>query len=67
MVFNNTWFTNYVANCNGVMNFQYDLVWRDRMGSDVSGLAESLSSDPVALINPAARENRFVLKDLFQP
>jgi hypothetical protein len=67
MVFNNTWFTNYVANSNGVMNFQYDLVWRDRMGSDVSGLAESLSSDPVALINPAARENQFVQKDLFKP
>jgi hypothetical protein len=67
MVFNNTWFTNYVANSNGVMEFQYDLVWRDRIGADVDALAESLVSDPVPLINPTARENQFVLKDLFQP
>jgi len=67
MVFNNTWFTNYVANSNGVMTFQYDLVWKNQMGADVGGLAESLSSDPVALINPAARENQFLLKDLFKP
>jgi hypothetical protein len=67
MVFNNTWFTNYVANSNGVMEFQYDLVWKESVGADVGGLAESLSSDPVALINPAARENRFLLKDLFLP
>jgi hypothetical protein len=67
MVFNNTWFTNYVANSNGVMDFQYDLVWRKQMIDDVSPVAESLVSDPVALINPAARENRFLLKDLFHP
>lgn len=67
MVFNNTWFTNYVANSNGVMDFEYDLVWRKKIGADVSPLAESLISDPVALINPVAREDPFVLKDLFQP
>jgi hypothetical protein len=54
-------------NSNGVMDFQYDLVWKNQMEADVSSLAESLSSDPVALINPAARENPLMLKDLFQP
>jgi len=67
MVFNNTWLTNVPMNSNGVMEFQYDLVWKNQMDPDVSPLAESLVSDPVALINPDARENRFVLKDLFQP
>jgi hypothetical protein len=67
MVFNNTWLTNYPMNSNGVMDFQYDLVWRQQMERDVSPLAESLMSDPVAFINPIARENRLVLKDLFRP
>ncbi len=67
MVFNNTWATNYDANSNGVMDFQYDLIWRKQLKGDVGILAESLSSDPVALVNPVARENRFVMQDLFRP
>jgi hypothetical protein len=66
MVFNNTWLTNYPMNSNGVMDFQYDLIWKQQM-DDESRLAESLMSDPVALINPAARENPILLEDLFQP
>ena len=67
MVFNNTWLTNDPINSSGVMDFQYDLVWKNQMDADVSSVAESLSSDPVALINPAARESPILLKDLFHP
>ncbi len=67
MIYNNTWFTNVPMNSTGVMDFQYDLVWRQQMDRDVSPLAESLMSDPVALVNPVARENQLVLKDLFHP
>ena len=67
MLFNNTWLTNYAANSSGVMDFQYDLAWMDRIAPDIDVLAESLSSEPTPLVNPATRENPFVLKDLFQP
>jgi hypothetical protein len=67
MLFNNTWFTNYVANSSGVMDFQYDLAWMDKVAPDMDSLAESLSSETTPLVNPATRENPFVLKDLFQP
>ena len=28
MVFDNFWFTNFVADSHGVMEFQFDLAWR---------------------------------------
>jgi hypothetical protein len=56
-----------VANSSGVMDFQYDLAWMDKVAPDMDSLAESLSSEPTPLVNPATRENSFVLKDLFQP
>jgi hypothetical protein len=67
MVFNNTWATNFAANSNGVMDFQYDLAWKNQMDADTGVLSESLVSDPVPLINPVPRENPFVMKDLFKP
>jgi len=67
MVFNNTWPTNFAANSNGVMDFQYDLVWKNQMDKDAGVLSETLVSDPVPLINPVPRENPFVMKDLFKP
>ena len=41
MVFNNHWHTNFVANSSGAMEFQFDLVWRERI-DDPAGLAETL-------------------------
>ena len=67
MVFNNTWFTNVPVNSSGTMAFQYDLVWKQQPEHDPSILANSLVSDPVALINPSAREDPIVMKDLFHP
>jgi hypothetical protein len=67
MVFNSTWFTNFVANSNGIMKFQYELVWREHMETNLGGLAESLASDPVLFINTSARKDQFLMKDLFQP
>ena len=28
MIFDNFWFTNFVADSHGVMEFQFDLAWR---------------------------------------
>jgi hypothetical protein len=45
MVFNNTWFTNFASNSDGVMDFQYYLVWKKQIGANAGVLAESLVSD----------------------
>ncbi len=67
MVFNNIWFTNYYADSPGIMEFQYDLVWSPTKYPDPGAMANSLESEPVVLINPAPRENRFMMEDLFNP
>ena len=66
MVFNNFWYTNFVGNSHGVMEYQFDLIWRKAI-EDAGGLAESLVTRPVVLINPALRENPVILRDLFRP
>lgn len=49
------------------MDFQYDLVWMNTIAPDIDVLAESLSTEPTPLVNPAARENLLVPKGFFQP
>ena len=54
MVYNNFWYTNFVADSPGVMEFQFDLVWRERIAGDAEAeaVAEALVTDPVMVINP---------------
>ena len=66
MIFNNHWHTNFVANSNGAMEFQFDLVWRERI-DDPAGLAETLVLEPPAIVNPAAAEDPNVLRHLYVP
>jgi len=69
MLFNNFWYTNFVANSVGEMDYQFDLVWRKEMPSSLAegNLAATLSSDPVLLINPQGQTDKLYLKWLFQP
>ena len=69
MVFNNFWYTNFAADENGVMEFQYDLVWREKFDTPgcAAALAETLTSEPVVLINAATRDHPIVLERLFKP
>ena len=69
MLFNNFWYTNFVANSTGEMDFQFDLVWRPDLPASLSegDLAVTLSSDPVLLINPSGPTDKLYLKWLFQP
>ena len=67
MVFNSIWFTNWYADAPGVMEFQYDLIWNQGKYNDPPGLATALETDPVVLINPAAREHPVIMEDLFRP
>ncbi len=69
MVFNNWWYTNFVADEHGVMEFQYDLAWRARLDNptDAFALATAITVEPVVLINDRTRDDPIVLDRLFKP
>ena len=69
MLFNNFWYTNFVADEHGVMEFQFDLVWREKLGSPAAAaeLADSLVAEPVVLINSGGADDPVVLQRLFAP
>jgi hypothetical protein len=69
MVFNNLWYTNFVADNHGVMEFQFDLAWEKTLSGDAAAeqLAESLLAEPQVVINPKGKENRLFLERLYRP
>jgi predicted AlkP superfamily pyrophosphatase or phosphodiesterase len=69
MVYNNFWYTNFLGDEPGVMEFQFDLVWRPGAtgDSETEKLAEALVAEPVVVINPSLPENPAVMKHLYQP
>lgn len=67
MIYNNFWYTNFLGDEPGVMEFQFDLVWQRDATGDAAALAESLVTEPVAVINPALAEQPAFLKHLYRP
>ncbi len=69
MIYNNFWYTNFLGDEPGVMEFQFDLAWRRDLAGEVEAesLAEALVSEPVAVINPAWPEHPVVQERLFHP
>jgi hypothetical protein len=69
LVYDNFWYTNFQGDSPGVMEFQFDLVWRPQLSGDreAEDLAAALSSDPVMIINPGYPEHPLVLKHLYRP
>ncbi len=69
MLFNNMWYTNFVADSHGVMKFQFDLVWRKSLPDAAAArdLAETLWSEPQVVINPKAKESPIYMKRLYRP
>ncbi len=68
MVFNNFWYTNFVGDSHGVMEFQFELCWRDKLpAAGAAGLAETLASEPQVLINPALQEDPIFIRRLYEP
>lgn len=65
-VLNNTWFTNYAANSHGLMEFRYDLLWRENgSGRERSGGFTGRRSGH--LDQPRCAREAFRDKDLFHP
>ncbi len=69
MVFNNAWFTNFVADSHGAMEFQFDLVWlpTDAKKPNVDELAESIVAEPQVVINPDLPADSIFLERLHRP
>ena len=67
MIYNNFWYTNFLGDEPGVMEFQFDLVWQGDAPRDAAALAEALMSEPVVVINPALPEQPSFLDHLYQP
>jgi hypothetical protein len=67
MIFNNFWYTNFAADEHGIMEFQFDVIWRNDTNTPAADLAASLVMEPTVLINPNLPEDPRVLHHLFQP
>jgi hypothetical protein len=67
MVFNNFWYTNFVGDSHGVMEFQFDLSWSPSDGPAAEQRAETLLSEPTVLIQPALAEDPRVIHRLYTP
>ncbi len=66
MVFDNCWHTNFVADSHGSFEFQFDLIWSADMPAPAD-LAEALSFDPIARVNPSFHESDDELKHIYRP
>jgi hypothetical protein len=69
ILFDNRWFTNFVANSHGAMEFQFDLVWKDAAKNpiDAEALADSLVAEPQVLIVPSLKDDPLVARHLYHP
>jgi hypothetical protein len=66
MIFDNCWHTNFVANSEGTMEFQYDLVWSPKIANPGEA-AEALATEPVVAVNGGVRESPVLVRDIYQP
>ncbi len=66
MLFNNIWFTNFVADSHGVLEFQFDLAWTPSGDGSASHgiIAETLQSEPTVVINVPQREHPIFMQRL---
>lgn len=69
ILYDNFWYTNFQGDSPGVMEFQFDLIWRPSLGGSHSAaaLAETLVTDPVMVLNPSLPEHPLFIKHLYRP
>jgi hypothetical protein len=69
MIFENFWYTNFVGDSHGAMEFQFDLAWRKELStkSAIDDFARTLVSEPQVMINPGLKEDPILLKRLYEP
>ena len=69
ILYDNFWFTNFQGDSPGVMEFQFDLVWRNQLAGDreAESIATALVTEPVMVINPSLPEHPVFMQRLFKP
>ncbi len=68
MLFNNCWHTNFAGDEHGVMEFRFELVWREKLDAPAAAeLAEALVNEPVVLVNGPGTDDPLYLDHLFRP
>lgn len=69
ILYDNFWYTNFQGDSPGVMEFQFDLVWRRELAGDAAAetLASALCTEPVPVLNPALAEHPLFLRHLYRP
>ncbi len=59
MIFDNTWDTNFVCNSHGVMEFSYDIIWKERVDiSKISDLVHGAAMEPVVVVKTGNTEEK---------
>jgi hypothetical protein len=67
MIFNNFWYTNFVADQHGIMEFLFDLCWQPKPNGAAADLADAAVVEPVLMINPALKEDPRLMEHLYRP
>jgi hypothetical protein len=69
MLFNNFWYTNFAADEHGTMEFQFDLLWKEKFSGpkERQQLADTLMSEPVLRINSGGTDDPATVHHLFGP
>ena len=69
ILYDNFWYTNFQGDSPGVMEFQFDLIWRDQLADDraAEALAGALVTETVMVLNPSLPEHPLFIQDLYHP
>jgi len=64
MLYNNSWAVNYADECSGAMTFEFEVVFdKDKKSvSEITKLVNTYLQPVPVMLNPKARENKFVNK-----
>lgn len=66
MVYNNMWEVNFLHDCPGDMQFQFDLIWKDALitTNEAFQITQTYNLPPFVMLNPKTREDKFTFKRL---
>jgi hypothetical protein len=69
MLYNNIWYTNFLASTEGMLEFQFDLAWSAKPvpPERVEAFADALTTDPLVYISPGVPDEPLYIQRLFQP
>ena len=64
MDYNNMWEDDFLDNCPGEMEFQFDMVWKNEINESklIPKIVQTYYLPPVVMINPKTREDKFTFK-----